>query len=108
MGGINETTLIRDSDGALVLGQTTTTLKNEERNAKREADIRRLLSFVENHPGTTIDEAMGFLTMAKSHVLDLAGSVGDLMYSTGRGVKGDPKLYFTRPLAGEHQEHRLV
>jgi hypothetical protein len=103
-GEIDEATLARESDGTLVLGPATAELKHEEKTAKKQADLQRLLTFLENRPGINTEEAIRSLAMAKSYFLELIGIAGELVVTTGLGVKGDPKLYSVKMLnsgAGE-------
>jgi hypothetical protein len=35
--------------------------------------------------------------MAKAHFLEIVDTAKDLIHATGRGVKGEPKLYHVTP-----------
>jgi hypothetical protein len=95
---IDETTLIRNPDGTLTLGRPIACLKKDHGEAKRDADIQRVLRFLSDNPGSETERITGSLNMAKAHFLEIADNAKDLIYTTGRGVKGEPRLYHLGPL----------
>jgi hypothetical protein len=90
---IDETTLIRNADGTLTLGRPTAGLKKDNGEAKRDADIQRVLRFLADNPGSETEKITGSLNMAKARFLEIADGANGLINTTGRGVKGEPKLY---------------
>jgi KaiC/GvpD/RAD55 family RecA-like ATPase len=114
---IDETELLRDPDGTLSLGRPVVELKEDKKVAKLEADIERVLRFINDHPGRETDEIINSLAMAKARFLEIADTVNDLLIITGRGIKGEPKRYSLRsfdvpisacPEQGGPSDHRPV
>jgi hypothetical protein len=92
-GEIEETTLICNDDGTLSLGRPTAELKQDSKDARLEADLQRVLSFISDQPGSETDVIIGSLAIAKARVLEIVCAIHDLLVVTGRGIKGDPKRY---------------
>jgi hypothetical protein len=92
-GEINETTLIRDSDGALLLGRPSAEINGDKKAAKKEADIERVMLFINDHPGSDTDQITASLAMAKARFLEVVGTISGMLAISGQGIKGDPKRY---------------
>ena len=108
---IDETELLRNPDGTLSLGRPVVELKEDKKAAKMEADIERVLCFINDHPGSETDDIVNALAMAKGRFLEIAGSLNDLLVITGRGIKGEPRRYCLRsfdvPMSACHEEDGL-
>jgi AAA domain len=100
LGEIPETAIIRDPDGSLRLGPPVTELLKIDKKSKDEEDITKLLVFLDNNPGVEMETIIDGLAMSKKRTLSLLREVKDLTERAGKGVKGDPYLYF--PKGGEN------
>lgn len=94
---LDETVIHRNPDGTLFLGQSCLDLKNANKLAERENDIHRLLAFIKDNPGVETADIVDALGMSKAHLLKLAGTLGEFIERTGKGIKGDPYKYFLKP-----------
>ncbi len=93
-GEIDKSVLLRRPDGSLELGALIRDLAKAEKLKKSEEDLQRLLDFIARHPMCKMDEIMGNLTMSRRFALALMKRAGDMVRSKGKGVSGDPLLYY--------------
>lgn len=93
-GEIDETIINRNPDGTLSLGRSMRELAKEETKVKSEADLQRLLVFIDQNPGCEMENIMTGLSMSKKKILDVIGKT-TLVRTTGNGIKGDPHKYFS-------------
>jgi RecA-family ATPase len=93
-GEIDETVIVRNQDGTVSLGRAFTQIAKEEKQVKEEAALRRLLDFIASNPGSEMSTIMSALNMSKKNALRLLAAAGELVHTTGNGVKGDPIKYF--------------
>lgn len=99
-GEIDETELVRNPDGTLSLGRPVAELKEDKKTAKMEADIERVLLFINDHPDSETDEIISSLAMAKGRFLEIVRTINDLLVITGRGIKGEPRRYSLKSFGG--------
>jgi hypothetical protein len=99
LGEIPETAIVRNLDGTLRLGLPVAELQQAEKKSKDEEDITKLLVFLDSNPGMEMETITDRLLMSKKRILFLLREVKNLTSRTGKGVKGDPYLYF--PKGGE-------
>lgn len=92
-GEIDETIIIRNADGTLSLGRSFRELAIEEKQVKIEAQARRLLDYIAQHPNCDMTTIMRGLGMGKKTILQHLKILGNLISSTGEGVKGNPFKY---------------
>lgn len=92
-GEIDPTEIIRNPDGTMELGCSLYVLQKTEKAAKIQSDLRRLLTFLNEHPDSSTSDLTEALGISKARLLALIERGGDLIMSTGEGVKGDPKLH---------------
>jgi hypothetical protein len=97
-GEIDETVLIKNPDGSLSLGGLVSELKAEATKQETEADIQRLMCFIDSHQGCEMDEIVSGLSISKPRVLKLIEKASALFRKEGEGVKGDPHKYFVNPV----------
>jgi hypothetical protein len=92
-GEIDPTEIVRNPDGTMELGRSLYDLEKAEKAKKTEDDLRRLLTFLNEHPDSSTEELIEALTISKPRLLALIQRGSDLIASTGEGKKGSPKLY---------------
>jgi len=97
-GEMAETIITRDRDGTLTLGRPYSEIAQQQKTSRAEAELMRLVTFVQQHQGADMDTIMNGLAMSKKQALRLVDGAGELIRCEGRGVKGDPHLYFTEPI----------
>jgi hypothetical protein len=111
LGEIPETAIIQNPDGTLSLGQPMSELAKIEKDSKAEADLARLLAFIDSRPGTEMYAITESLSMSKKHVLSLLQRGRDLYSRVGKGIKGDPHRYYTKgnePIPNTNKESEVT
>jgi hypothetical protein len=96
-GELDETVIHQNADGTLTLGRPLAELARDSKQTKREADLQRLVAHLEAHPDSDKEQIVKDLSMSPNYLLDLVGMAGERIHSTGKGVKGDPRLYSVKP-----------
>jgi RecA-family ATPase len=94
LGEIPETILGRGQDGTLQLHQPFGDLVKAAKQAKVEADLQRLIQFVDDHPGSEMEDITNGLAMSKKFALKLLTMTADLRRE-GAGIKGSPHRYYS-------------
>jgi hypothetical protein len=107
-GELDETILVRNPDGTLTLGMSTRELKKLTKDDKRERDIQRLWSYLDDNPGSDAETVYGALHITRDRFLELVRASGEFVHYTGRGVKGDPKLYIMKSLEGQSDNQHIA
>jgi hypothetical protein len=95
---IEETTLVRNPDGTMTLGRPISDLHIEANKDKRQEQVRKVLTFISDHPGCNTEQVITSLAISKAHFLEIVDTIRDLVITTGLGIKGDPKRYSLVPL----------
>jgi KaiC/GvpD/RAD55 family RecA-like ATPase len=94
-GEIDETVIIKNpDDDSLSLGSLVSELEIEATKQETEADIQRLLSFIDSHQGCEMEEILSALSVSKKRVLKLIEKTSGLIRIEGKGIKGDPHKYY--------------
>lgn len=97
-GEIDQTIITRNPDGTLNLGSKLSELVKEEKQAKVEESLDRLLGYIIDHPGCDMEDIMEGLVVSKKSVLALMKK-DDMIQRKGKGTKGDPYTYFVGGLS---------
>ena len=95
LGELPETVLHRNTDGTLSLLQAFSELATEEKQSRSHAMLKRVIGFIEDHPGCEMPQIMDGLGMAKKTILKLLNEVPGLWHTIGKGEKGDPLNYYS-------------
>jgi hypothetical protein len=92
-GEIDPTEIVRNPYGTMELGRSLYDLEKAEKAKKTEGDLRRLLTFLNEHPDSSTEQLIEALAISKPRLLALIERGGDLIACGGEGKKGQPKLY---------------
>jgi hypothetical protein len=92
-GEIDPTEIVRNPDGTMALGRSLYDLQKAEKAAKTVGDLQRLLTILNDRPGSSTEELIEALAISKTRLLSLIERGGDLIACNGEGKKGDRKLY---------------
>jgi hypothetical protein len=96
IGNLDETIVVRDSaTGRVTSGAKFAELRQLEKKTEWNMKRQQLHTFIKDHPGAFLTEMLDDLPMSKKTILDLLNAMekNGSIYSTGEGVKGDPKKY---------------
>jgi AAA domain len=94
-GEIDETILIRDSDGTMSLGELYREVAKRDIKEKVETNINRLLVYLDKHPKGSVRETIqNDLIMSSKTFNSLCSVASEVIRRSGAGNKGDPFVYF--------------
>lgn len=93
-GEIDETVINKGPDGNLCLGRPFRELAKAEKQVREESALRRVVDYIADHPGCQTTELIQALGMSRKTVVKILEEAGELLSTTGEGVKGNPLKYF--------------
>lgn len=101
-GEIEETIVTSAPDGTMSLGRPLRELAKDAKRATQNDDIVRLWNFLDEHPGSEAEFIRSHLHITGAKLVRLAEIGKNQIYYIGKGIKGDPKKYFAKPILGDY------
>jgi hypothetical protein len=98
-GEIPETVIERSPDGKLALGLPLSKVLKAANETRTEADVQRLLAYLEDHPGIEMRDIIEGLGVSKKTAMRLVELAGEFVVRRGKGFKGDPHLYYAKDIS---------